>query len=488
MNEQAHNIINRYLAAELGQSVERPDEGEISRQRNAFIEHFGPEQLAKMSGQELMRQLPHNVLNEQPMDLWLDSKVDEKFNHRLFGSISDGSWAKFGPWQDKKTRSWRCKRPGSRGIINISEDEALKALEERRTEMLKAVKAIRVFHGTAAAEVDPQDFQSAIEEAAPRWNSSAWLHKYLHLVFPDLVTWNATQPWSEAALYLVGEVPKGAGLYALDIQITRYWNSLPALADLPPELRYRVAKGLSPREHWGLGLAGEVSAWREMHENKHLGLGPAKVGNLSEAIALNKPQDIKLAVETAFEDAALSSESAEAKSLIKLAYRLREGSIVALFSDAWTVVMVGEVTGAYRFAQGTDRPHQVPVRWYHNRSFGTSRLVQEAGTNLFMLEPTDGVVADIEGSLLINGVGPWPNFSTVVDTPSVPPPRPSAVCHEASTGSQLDPRPPLDSIARQVVEMLDRTLVPLFRERSLSTTIKVGFKVSKSSFTTSFIL
>ena len=132
MNEQAHNIINRYLAAELGQSVERPDEGEISRQRNAFIEHFGPEQLAKMSGQELMRQLPHNVLNEQPMDLWLDSKVDEKFNHRLFGSISDGSWAKFGPWQDKKTRSWRCKRPGSRGIINISEDEALKALEERR--------------------------------------------------------------------------------------------------------------------------------------------------------------------------------------------------------------------------------------------------------------------------------------------------------------------------------------------------------------------
>src|SRR5690554_6308503 len=213
MNEQAHSILNRYLATELGRSFVLPDVTEISRQRAAFLANFGPEQLAKMSGPELLRQLPHNASNDQPMDYWLEFKNDDEFNYRLFGSISGGSAAKFGPWQEKKTGSWRAKQPGSRSIHNISEDEALKALEERRTEMLDAVEAVRAFHGKAVEAIDPQAFQSAIEGAAPRWNSSAWLHKYLHLNFPDLVTWSATQAWSEAELYCVGVVPTGAGLY-----------------------------------------------------------------------------------------------------------------------------------------------------------------------------------------------------------------------------------------------------------------------------------
>ena len=41
-----------------------------------------------------------------------------------------------------------------------------------------------------------------------------------------------------------------------------------------------------------------------MLAHEYLALGPSKVGNLSEAIALNKKRDIRLAVETAFQDAA----------------------------------------------------------------------------------------------------------------------------------------------------------------------------------------
>lgn len=455
MNEQAHSILNRYLATELGRSFVLPDVTEISRQRAAFLANFGPEQLAKMSGPELLRQLPHNASNDQPMDYWLEFKNDDEFNYRLFGSISGGSAAKFGPWQEKKTGSWRAKQPGSRSIHNISEDEALKALEERRTEMLDAVEAVRAFHGKAVEAIDPQAFQSAIEGAAPRWNSSAWLHKYLHLNFPDLVTWRATQAWSEAELYCVGVVPTGAGLYAQDIQIIRFWNSLPALSGLPVQLRYRVGKGLAPRDHWCLGLAGEVSAWKEMLAHEYLALGPSKVGNLAEAIALNKKRDIRLAVETAFQDAGLSIHSTEARNLTELAYRLKEGSVVALFSDASTVVAVGEVTGSYRFIHGAERPHQVPVRWHHNRSFETSVPIN-VGTSLMMLEPTHSAVADIEASLLVNGVGPWPGFNNMVDTPSVLPPKPSVLTGGAMFGAKVEPPPPLEGIARQVVDMLDR--------------------------------
>lgn len=455
MNEHARSILNRYLSTELGRSFFLPDVTEISRQRTAFLAHFGPEQLAKMSGPELLRQLPHNASNDQPMDYWLEFKNDQDFNYRLFGSISGGSAAKFGPWQEKKSGSWRAKQPGSRSIHNISEDAALKALEERRTEMLDAVEAVRAFHGKAVEVIDPQAFQSAIEAAAPRWSASVWLHKYLHLNFPDIVTWTATDGYSMAELYRVGVVADPGGNYARDVRIIRFWNSLPALNDLPVQLRYRVGKGLAPRDHWCLGLAGEVSAWKEMLAHEYLALGPSKVGNLAEAIALNKKRDIQLAVETAFQGAGLSIHSTEARNLTELAYRLKEGSVVALFSDASTVVAVGEVTGSYRFIHGAERPHQVPVRWHHNRSFETSVPI-DIGTSLTMLEPTHSAVADIEASLLVNGVGPWPAFNSMVDTPSVLPPKPSLLTGGAMSVANADPPPPLEGIARHVVDMLDR--------------------------------
>ena len=184
------------------------------------------------------------------MDYWLEFKDDQEFNYRLFGSISGGSAAKFGPWQEKQSGSWRAKKPGSRAIHRITEDEALDALQQRRNEMLDTVEALRAFHGQAVEDIDPGAFQSLVERAAPRWHASTWLHKYLHLVFPDLVTLNATQAWSEAGLYGVGIVPSTAGLYALDSQIIRFWNSLPALGELPVQMRYRVGRALAPRDHW----------------------------------------------------------------------------------------------------------------------------------------------------------------------------------------------------------------------------------------------
>ena len=459
MNEQVHDVLNRYLAAELNRALVLPDVSELARQRMAFLAHFGPEPLAKMSGPELLRQLPHNASNEQPMDYWLEFKNDADFQHRLFGSIAGGSAAKFGPWQEKKTGSWRAKQPGSRSIETISEDAALVALEERRTEMLQAVEAVGAFHGQGADAIDPQAFQAAVEAAAPRWCGGAWLHKYLHINFPDLVTWSATNSYSEAELYRVGVVPGPPGLYAQDIQIIRFWNSLAALSEVPAQNRYRAGKGLAPRDHWCLGLAGEVSAWKEMLAGAYLALGPSKVGNLSDAIALNKKRDIRLAIETAFRDAGLGTHSTDATNLIELAYRLREGSVVALFSDSATVVAVGEVTGPYHFVHGADRPHQVPVRWQHNRSFETSVPVG-VGTSLVMLESIHAgvhpAVADIEASLLVNGIGPWPEFSA--SSGSHPPdlPKPSMVPSGPTSGGVVDPPPSLEGIARQVVDMLAR--------------------------------
>ncbi len=106
MNE-SQIVLNQYFSAKLKRSSSLHDVTEISRQREIFLDHYGPEQLTKMSGPELLRQLPYNATNDQPMDYWLEFKNDDEFNCRFFGSILGGSAAKYGTWQEKKTGTWR---------------------------------------------------------------------------------------------------------------------------------------------------------------------------------------------------------------------------------------------------------------------------------------------------------------------------------------------------------------------------------------------
>ncbi len=454
MREAAQEVLNRYLEAELNKAFVLPDPSELSRQRTSFLGKFGPEQIQKMSGTELLREIPHNATNEQPMDYWLEFKNDNEFNYRLFGSISGGSAAKFGAWQEKKTGNWRAKKPGTRSIHTISEDDAHSIVEERRIEMLAAVDVVREFQPKGR---HPDELQAAIEGAAPRWHASAWLHKYLHINFPEIITWSATLGFSEAELYSVGQPVKGSGIYAYDVQIVRFWDTLPALQSLPPQLRYRAGKGLAPRDHWCLGLSGEVSAWKEMLAHDHISLGPRKVGNLGEVFALTKKRDVRKAVETAFADAGQTISADRVRSLVSLGFSLKEGSIVALLSDASTVVAVGQISGGYRFVPGDDRPHQVPVRWLHHQSFELSSPL-ELSRNFQQLPPTEAVVADIEASLLVNGIGVWPNFGAVIGTATAAQSLPSLPVTAGPGAADALPAPlePMEGITRRVVEMLDR--------------------------------
>ncbi|MDG2198504.1 MAG: hypothetical protein P8O70_16825 [SAR324 cluster bacterium] len=102
--------MNQYFEKELGNSFILPDADNVRKQRETFKERFGPERLAKMSGPELLRELPYNVSGNQPMDYWFEFKNDDSFNTRLFGSIRGGSTTKFGTWQDKNTLKWRVKK------------------------------------------------------------------------------------------------------------------------------------------------------------------------------------------------------------------------------------------------------------------------------------------------------------------------------------------------------------------------------------------
>ncbi len=128
MNKDVHDILNRYIAAEFGRSFVLPDVTELSRQRSAFLAKFGPEQLAVMGDAELLRQVPYNVTNSQPMDVWLEFKNDIEFDQALFGSVASGPFDKYGTWQTSS--GWIApESQAGRGRprhASVSEIEALK--------------------------------------------------------------------------------------------------------------------------------------------------------------------------------------------------------------------------------------------------------------------------------------------------------------------------------------------------------------------------
>lgn len=225
IRERAHAAIDNYFEAELGGSFTLPDKFILDAQRNNFLRLFGIEPLAAMSDAELLRMLPYNVTSRQPMDYWLEFKNDDQFESSDFGSVSGGTAAKFGTWQEKDSKVWRAPKPRARTMHTISQEQALEIVRIRRDEILRAVEAIRPFGDMALKDIDPAAFQRAVEDAAPTWHRSAWLHKYLHIVAPSRVTWDGYEEFSKATLYRSGVVPTESGLYGRDIQIIRFWSS-----------------------------------------------------------------------------------------------------------------------------------------------------------------------------------------------------------------------------------------------------------------------
>jgi 5-methylcytosine-specific restriction protein B len=374
----------------------------IDRQRAHFLQAYGPERLASMADADLLRLLPYNQANEQPLDYWLEFRNDASFQNRLFGSIAGGSAAKFGAWQDRRTGQWRAKLRGARTIQNISVQKALQIVQERRHEVLAAVAALQPFTTQAIQDIDPEAVQTTIKTAAPRWHGSAWLHKYLHLVYPERIIWSATSAHLQADLYRLGQPATGTAPYGLDIRILQFWAGIPALAQLPLELRYRITGGLQPRTHW-CWLVKDSVCIDQLLADESVALGPAQIGNLAGVFSLLRKTHVRAGIASAFQEAGLEFDATAASDLLCLGHELTSGSLIALFEDAVTVRAIGEINGSYHYAFREERPHRLSVNWLCTEPVSLSKPLAAPPKRIHSLTSSDPRVAELEAALWVNG-------------------------------------------------------------------------------------
>jgi len=454
MNAEVREILHRYFAEELGRSLQLPDSKSIADQRSAFLSRFGPDQLARLTGPDMLAEIPDNATRKQSMYFWLILKEDSEFSSVLFGEIPDDSGAEFGVQQQKRSKVWRTMPQGAKWR-DTTHDDAARFVDNRRIEMIDAASAVSAFKGSALSDIDAQAFQATIEAAAPTFHSSRFLHKYLHMVHPELVTCHATATDLQSALYNLGDSELCEGLFALDIQLIQLWNSIDSLSTVPIELRYRLGTGFPPRTHWALGTEGNVPTCKRMISGNRIALGPDIVGNLNEIVDPNKKTSRRISVQTAMRNASLDPNSTEARNLVEL-LSLKEGHIVSLFPNTKEAVAVGIVNGSYEFAHGSNHPHQVPVEWIHTRPVQVSKRIADLGSSLIQLDRLEPAIASISASLLTAGFGPntWRNFRSYgVKSPTT---RSSAPADRPSSPLQAPSPPRLEGITAEVSGMLDR--------------------------------
>jgi len=405
LEKQAKQALNSYLETEGERLLVSIDAELIERQRAHFLQAYGPERLANMDDDNLLRLLPYNQANEQPLDYWLEFRNDPLFQNRLFGSIAGGSAAKFGTWQDRRTGQWRAKPRGSRIIQDIDAREALGIVQERRQEMLAAVAALKLFTIQGIQDIEPEAVQTALMTAAPRWYASAWLHKYLHLVFPERVTWSATSAYLQAELYRLGQSAKGTGPYALDIRILQFWAGIPALAQLPLKLRYRITGGLQPRTHWCY-LVKDSAFIERLLADGLVALGPSQISNLAGVFSLLRKTHVRAGIASAFQEAGLEFDATAARDLLNLGHELTSGSLIALLEDAVTVRAIGEIHGSYHYEFREERPHRLSVNWLCCEPVRLSEPLDTSANQIVELKLPDPRVAEIEAALLVKGIFP----------------------------------------------------------------------------------
>lgn len=448
--------IDAFIAAHLGESLPELDAARIDTQRQAFLVNFGPDVLRELSGSELLRLLPSNLANDQPMDYWLEFRNDETFDFSLFGRITGGSAMKYGTWQDKSTGRWRAAPHKPSLIEDISEDEARRIVTGRRDECLAAVDALKPFQGREPAQLSPRAFHHALAQAAPTWHNSVWLHKYLHMVAPELVTLNASRAWSEAALYNFGVTPNGEGIYAQDLQLIQLVSGLSSLAHLPTSLKYLVIPNSGPRTHWVIGACEQLAPLTLMDDEGVLALGPASLGSLSNAISLSRTKtELRQAISATFLDLEIPADTTTIKNLTELCQGLKEGDLVTLATHTSQIALVGRVVGDYQFRAESEYPHQLPIRW-ETRTPSSLSAPLEHRDRLTKLAATHPLTAQSEGVLILEGAALWQRGSVEA---------PDAVAEEISDKIMKNKQndvivpaslPALTGLTRQVVGMLER--------------------------------
>jgi 5-methylcytosine-specific restriction enzyme B len=334
----------------------------VREQRARFIELFGPTVLKSVDGEALLRRM-HDNLSRDSMVYWLEYKNDEQFHAQSFGGIGGRSALKFRFYHRKEDEKWVTGTNTDQREMDLS--AAIDMARQHRDQILAIVSLLEAFPEGASDEASDQ-LQSDIEKAAPDLCRSAFVHKYISIVFPSKLDDFHSTEWQQFHLKKLLQLPpEREGLYA------------PAgiFARLAIHLGWPIhrftevcnARHGRPHRYWRVGTSdGSRSRnwWPLMRDGGVIAIGWPALGDLSGARPEMAAKEKLRALLTERYPNTPQYIGKAAKEILDFAATTQPGDLV-IACEGETAIAVGRVTGSYQFATDgqPDCPHRIPVTW-----------------------------------------------------------------------------------------------------------------------------
>ena len=377
--------IQRTLAGEGS----LPSRARLQNYYDTFRRRFGPEVLRGLDGQELLERM-HAHGNRESLVYWLEFKDDDEFP-AIFGSIAGGSALKFGVYRRSETGAWAAKGSGS-APQDIATEEAVEIARRHRDQLLAAADLVAAMP-RGAGDTDYLTLQAALQEAAPDVQDTAWGHKYLSLLFPEVIDDFHVEAWQRYHLVRLLQTPPqdargfAEGRYVCAGRFVALAQELDvALQSASTLINRRHGR---PRGYWRIGTTDDDRArrkfWPMMRDGGVIAVGWPDLGNLGEHTANRESREAIASLLQRHYPGSPQAVGRAASQVQKFVAGMQEGDRV-LAADGVAILGVAEVTGPYRFVTGTDFPHQRAVAW---RSLVEWRSVDAEG-----LRTTVGVIRD----------------------------------------------------------------------------------------------
>jgi 5-methylcytosine-specific restriction protein B len=356
--------IQDSLAAD-GTLISRP---QLQRYYDTFRREFGPEVLRSLDGQQLLERM-HAHGNRDSLVYWLEFKDDDVFpSISAFGSIAGGSALKFGVYRRAETGTWATKGTGS-APKDISLAEAIEIAQRHRDQLLAAVNAVSTL-SAGAADAEHLSLQRELARVAPDVQDTAWGHKYLSLIFPDVLDDFHVASYQRYNLIRVLQLPPrdrdewAEGRYVCAGRFVALAQQL----DVPVHILTTLVNRRhgQPRSYWRIGTTDDEKArrkyWPMMRDGNIVAVGWPALGDLSEFQNNKESRDAIAAMVQQHYPNNASAVSNSAGQLLKFVAGMTEGDRV-IAADGQTVLGIAEVAGPYGHDPSAPFPHQRPVKW-----------------------------------------------------------------------------------------------------------------------------
>lgn len=356
-----------------------------------FREVFGPEVLAGLDGEALLLKM-HARNTKDSLVYWLEFKDDDEMRAQ-FGSIGGGSALKFGIYQAAETGHWISGTSAKQRRLELN--EAIAIARSQRDQLVACARVLQGLPSDVTA-IDYEELQASLEAAAPDLAETSWGHKYLALLFPNVLPPIHGTGYQHHQLHKMLKVP-AKGRY----ENARIFGGVArqlgiSLHDLATTLHQR--NGASYR-YWRIGTTiGNKSEWERMRLGGFAAVGWDRLGDLSAVP--HGPEgraQIRAAVEAQY-PAEAGVVTREANQLFNFIANAEERDVVVAMEGA-RVLGIGTIAGGYLYQDGDGpAPHRRPVKWLRT---GTWKLPEMEGlrTTFVPLRKPRNLV-DVEGRLL----------------------------------------------------------------------------------------